>query len=129
MLTIIFAKTALLDPVQLIGPLPTPNMAVKRIKPYGQINRDTLFAALIESPDGKLPPQLSNTFDILKVHPARLRKPSETPHHSEPKAPCRLCRQRRRHLQRERKCTLSESTWTRFVKRKHIIHAYQQNPY
>lgn len=126
MLTIIFAKTALLDPVRLSGPLSHRDMTIKEVKNYGRIQSDIIFAALLESPDGKLPVKLSESFDIFKVHHPHLRQSTYLPSTSLNNDK-RSIRKRVRHQKREKKCTFSESSWTRFVKRKHLVNAYKEH--
>lgn len=122
MLTIIFAKTAAMEPAQFIGPTHSPNVIIKQVKSYGQIHDDTVFAALVETPNGHIPQELHRQFELIKIHPARLR--GSTPR---PTPPCRNWRRSlQRHRRNQRKCTLSERSWKKFVKRKHLLCAYRE---
>jgi hypothetical protein len=124
MLAIIFAKTSVLDPTQCLGQTLISDVTIKQVQHYGQIRTNTLFAALVESPNGTFPSRLSNTFDVLKIHTPQLRRTTEPPEITPPNL--KICgRHRKRHRQRERKCHLTERSWTRFIKRKHLLDAFE----
>lgn len=127
MLKIIFAKTVLNDPSELVG-LSNSSFTIKRIKTFGQtVNSKTLFAALIESENGKI--SWTNgeyeDFDIIKLHEAQLRKSTTPPEMTSTFRGKKYSRSLRRYKQNERKCILSEKTWTRFFKPKHLLQAVE----
>lgn len=128
MLKIIFAKTALNDPTELIGLFFKADITIKDVKSFGQINQQTtLFAALLELPDSYIPPTISEKFEVIKLHHPELRKSTALPEMTATRHGKKYRRSLRRHRQKERKCVLSEKTWTRFFKPKHLLSAYQQH--
>ncbi|MGX9517292.1 hypothetical protein ACWX0P_00335 [Vibrio mediterranei] len=125
MLAIIFAKTASVEPTQCVGPTLIADVVIKQIRHYGHVEAETLFAALVESSNGTFPCHLSHSFDVFKIHKPQLRRSTELPDMAS-STPNKAClRHRQRHRQRERKCQLTEGTWTRFIKRKHLLDAYE----
>lgn len=126
MFTIIFAKTTSPNPKQFIGTIFNTNTKIKDIKTFDHIvNSETLFAALIESQNRGLPLSINEHFDIIKTHPVHLRKSTKPPELTPTFRGKKYNRSLQRYRRNERKCILSERTWTRFFKPKHILSAYQ----
>ncbi|GLT20465.1 hypothetical protein GCM10007938_42500 [Vibrio zhanjiangensis] len=131
MLTIVIAKTSCVEPRQLIGQHLDEGTQIKSIKTYGKIDGVSLFAALVDSPNTLKTPISHVNFEGFAVHPVHLRPSTRPPRvqhgetvqlRSSPKWRRRL----KRYKKNEIKTQLSESSWSKFVKKKHVLSAYQQ---
>ena len=128
MLSIIFAKPHCADPHQLVGQSIDAHSHIKAIKVYNDTAHHTLFAALVDAPK-PVKAQISHAlFESFAVHSVKLRQGSSkasflrqdiASHGSQQK------RHRKRRRQKEKMTSLSEQTWTRFIKRKHLLKAYR----
>ncbi len=122
MLTIIFAKTKISDVNEFLD-----NSLLHAIKSFGQINNDTVFAALAYSKD--LPELIADAVDVaelIKIHPTFLSNTTTNTRVSINNTALRT-RQLKRERQKQNKAYLTPKNWTRFIKYKHIRAAYFQS--
>ncbi|MFV8456140.1 hypothetical protein ACNO5M_13700 [Vibrio owensii] len=137
MLSILFAKSHCADPHQLVGQPIDAHTHIKAVKVYRNIANHVLFAALIDAPTSITAPIPHAQFEGFAIHCVRLRPlPSKsaifTPYdkrHDNDKQ--RLSHEQKRSLKRRRQkdkmSSLCEQSWTRFIKPKHILNAYEQS--
>ncbi len=122
MLAIIFAATRNPDLHSFAGPI-NQEISIKRIKSCGQVDGQTLFAALVESPD-PITSISAQEFQVLTIHNPTLRAQGlKIPVCDISQSP-KSKRAMKRYLRAEQMRTLSESSWTYFFKRKHVHNAY-----
>ena len=137
MLSILFAKSHCADPHQLVGQPIDAHTHIKAVKVYRGTAKHTLFAALIDAPAPITAPMPHAQFEGFAIHCVKLRqRPSNAPmltpdvgghdHHQQS-----LSREQKRSLKRRRQkdkmSSLCEQSWTRFIKPKHILNAYEQS--
>ncbi|HHY0626556.1 TPA: hypothetical protein ACVU5F_004636 [Vibrio parahaemolyticus] len=120
MLTIIFAKTKMSDVNEFLD-----NSLLHAIKSYGQINNETVFAALTYLQD--LPTLIADATDVaelIKVHPTFFS--NSTPSRISTNNIALRNQQLKCERKKQRKAYLTKKNWTRFIKYKHIRAAYFQ---
>ncbi|CAH6836498.1 conserved hypothetical protein [Vibrio chagasii] len=122
MLAIIFATTQNPDLHSFAGPI-NQKVSIKRIKSCGQVNGQTLFAALVESPE-PITSIDAREFRVLTIHNPTLRARGLKIPVSDIGQSKKSKRAMKRYLRAEQMQTLSESSWTHFFKRKHVHSAY-----
>lgn len=122
MLTIIFAKTKISDVNEFLD-----NSLLHAIKSFGQINNDTVFAALAYSKD--LPELIADAVDVaelIKIHPIFRSNPDTIS--LVRNNDIRIRRQQLKRIRKKQtKAYLTPENWTRFIKYKHIRTAYFQS--
>ncbi|MDK9770064.1 MULTISPECIES: hypothetical protein [Vibrio] len=137
MLSILFAKSHCADPHQLVGQPIDAHTHIKAVKVYRGTAKHTLFAALIDAPTPITAPIPHAEFEGFAIHSVMLRpRPSKktmlTPYFDAcGRQQQGLSHERKRNLKRRRQkdkmTALSEQSWTRFIKPKHILKAYEQS--
>lgn len=122
MLTIFFGKTKMSDVNEFLD-----NSLLHAIKSFGQINNDTVFAALAYSKD--LPELIADAVDVaelIKIHPIFRSNPDTIS--LVKNNDIRIRRQQLKRIRKKQtKAYLTPENWTRFVKYKHIRAAYFQS--
>ncbi|MFS1904482.1 MULTISPECIES: hypothetical protein [Vibrio] len=122
MLAIIFAATQNPDLHSFAGPI-NQTLSIKQIKPCGHVDGQTLFAALVESPE-PISSISDQEFQLLTIHKPTLRAHGLSRPVSDIGQSQKSKRAMKRYLRAEEMRSLSEDSWTQFFKRKHVHNAY-----
>ena len=122
MLSIMFAKTNCSNPKELVGQSIDTHTRIKAIKTYAKVEHTNLVAVLIDAPT-QVKSVHHSDLHTFATHKVQLRP---TPKSENVNETVSIRQYSKRQRQREKMTTLSEKSWSLFVKRKHILNAYHQ---